>query len=75
MYSGLDGQARQLEVKIVGNGAHHGVAFTHDGTRRIGVADIEPSRDQSLPGIGREKLGEVIDVQVSEPHLGHIGIL
>ncbi len=75
MHAGFDGEARQLEIEVVGNRAHHRVAFTHDGAGRRRIADVEPRGNQPLSGIRGEKLGKMVHVQVGDPHLGDIGIL
>jgi hypothetical protein len=75
MDAGLHGELRQLEVEIVGDGAHHGIGLAHQRQNRFLVAHIQRCEDQTLARIGGEELREVAGVEIGQPHNLHIGIL
>jgi len=65
----------KLQIEVIRNGAHRRVALTHQRQHRRAVAHVERRGDQPRAGVRREKGREVIEVQIGEPDLRHLGIL
>jgi hypothetical protein len=71
----LGGVSRHIEVEVIRERAHDRVALAHERADRLAVADIHRRRDQLAAGIGREKVGQMIRVQVRQANLGDIRLL
>jgi hypothetical protein len=75
MHAGFDGQARHVEVEVVRNGAHHGVAVAHGAQHGGVVANVKRCGKQPRARKWRQKLGKVTNVHIGEPHLRDLLIL
>jgi hypothetical protein len=71
----LDRPLRELEVEVVGDRAHHRVALAHQRQDRLPIAYVERCRNQPLARVRREEGGQVVEAQVGEADLRHLGIL
>src|SRR5437764_11909859 len=47
MHTRFDSELCKIEIEVVWNRAHHGVALTHDSENRLVIANVERSRNQS----------------------------
>ncbi len=75
MNARLDGELRERKVEVVRDGAHDGVALTHEREYCFASANVESCRKEARPGIRRQESRNVFDVQVGEPNLANVGIL
>ena len=69
MRAGLDGQPRHLEVEVVRQRAHDGVASAHQRQDGFAIADVERRRNQPSARIRGEKGRKTSDMEISETNL------
>ncbi len=75
MHADFGGVASQVEVEVIGNCAHHCVAFTHERAHAFLVSHVERSGDQPLSGIRAEKVCDVSRVDVGESYFRDFVVL
>ena len=75
VHTRLDSELSELEVEVVRDRTHRGVALPHQREHRFLVAHVERREDQALTGVRRQKLWQVACVQIGQPDFSHFGIL
>ena len=75
VHAGLHRELGERAVEVVGNGAHHGVHLAHEAEHGLVVAHVERCGDQAMAGVRCEKRRQMIDLEVGEADLRHLGVL
>ncbi len=71
----LHRQARQIQVEVVRDGAHHRIRLAHQCRRRLMIAHVERRGDETPARMGRQKLRKLAQVEVGEPDFAHFRVL
>jgi hypothetical protein len=73
--AGLGGLGGEIVVEVVGDRAHRRVGLAHQRADGIAIAHVEPGGDEARARVRRQEGRQMLDVQVGQPDLGHVGVL
>ena len=75
VHASLDRALRERQIEVVRDRAHHRVRLAHHGEHGLAIAHVERGGDEPRPRERLEKLGQVVEAQIGEPDLAHLGVL
>ena len=65
----VHGQARHVEIEVIRNRAHHGIAFAHQPAHRVLVTYVDGRGQKAATRVGGEEMGKMADLQIRKSYL------